>query len=92
MKVLKKHALSMVLVTLAIVLAGSYAVGATEQVNINTATVDQLMQLDRVGAKYAQRIVEFREQYGPFTAPEEIMKVKGIGKKTWEANKDRIVI
>jgi competence protein ComEA len=65
---------------------------AMEKVNINTASVDQLMDLDRVGAKYAERIVQYREQYGPFAAPEDIMKVKGIGQKTWEANKDRIVV
>jgi competence protein ComEA len=67
-------------------------VSAMDKVNINTASVEQLMQLDRVGASYAQRIVEYREKNGPFKAPEEIMNVKGIGKKTWEANKDRIVV
>ena len=50
------------------------------------------MELDRVGAKYAQRIVEYRETVGPFKKPEDIMNVKGIGKRTWEANKDKIVI
>ena len=81
-----------VLLSLAVIFAGaSYAV-AMEKVNINTASAEQLMTLDRVGAKYAQRIVEYRESIGPFDRPEDIMKVKGIGKKTWEANKDRIVI
>ena len=46
----------------------------------------------RVGEKYAQRIVEYREANGPFEKPEDIMKVKGIGSKVWEANKDRIVV
>lgn len=81
-----------VLVTVAVILAGTCYVNAMEKVNINTASVEQLMQLDRVGANYAQRIVEYRETHGQFKAPEEIMKVKGIGKKTWEANKDRIVV
>ena len=80
------------LVALAIILAGTCGASAMDKVNINTASVEQLMQLDRVGASYAQRIVEHREKYGPFQAPEDIMKVKGIGKKTWEANKDRIVV
>ena len=81
-----------VLVSMAVILTGACGVCAMEKVNINTASVDQLMDLDRVGAKYAERIVEYREQYGPFSAPEDIMKVKGIGQKTWEANKDRIVV
>ena len=50
------------------------------------------MQLDRVGPKYAQRIIDYREHVEPFKKPEDIMKVKGIGKKTWEANKHRIVV
>lgn len=81
-----------VLVTIAVILTGACYVSAMDKVNINTAPVEQLSELDRVGAKYAQRIVEFREKYGPFKAPEDIMNVKGIGQKTWEANKDRIVV
>ena len=68
------------------------AMDAVDTININTATVDQLMQLDRVGQKYAEKIVEYRETVGPFNTPEEIMNVKGIGQKTWEANKERIVV
>ena len=65
---------------------------AMEKININTASVETLMQLERVGQRYAQKIVDYREKVGPFKTPEEIMNVKGIGEKTWEANKDRIVI
>lgn len=81
-----------VFVTLLVIFTGSYCSAAMEKVNINTAPVEQLTQLDRVGANYAQRIVEYRETVGPFEKPEDIMKVKGIGKKTWEANRDKIVI
>jgi competence protein ComEA len=81
-----------VLVTIAVILTGACYVNAMDKININTAPVEQLSELDRVGANYAQRIVEYREKNGPFKAPEEIMNVKGIGKKTWEANKDRIVV
>jgi competence protein ComEA len=80
------------LISIAVILAGTCCVSAMDMVNINTASVEQLMQLERVGANYAQRIVEYREKNGPFKAPEEIMKVKGIGEKTWEANKERIVV
>jgi competence protein ComEA len=62
------------------------------KVNINTATVDELVQLDRVGPRYAEKIIAFRQENGPFEAPEDIMLVAGIGQKTFELNKDRIVV
>ena len=62
------------------------------KVNINTATVQELVQLKGVGTQYAQRIVEFREANGPFQKPEDIMKVQGVGQKTWEMNKELIVL
>jgi competence protein ComEA len=72
---------------------GIGAVIAQEQVkiNINKATVDELCNLKRIGPSYAQRIVDYREQNGPFQKPEDIMKVKGIGLKTFEANKEIII-
>ena len=81
------------LVLVAFLLAtGIGAVMAQEQVkvNINKATVEELCLLKRIGPSYAQRIVDYREQNGPFQKPEDIMKVKGIGLKTFEANKDII--
>lgn len=92
MKHLRKNVWIAVLVSIAVILTGTCGVCAMEKVNINTASVDQLMDLNRVGAKYAKRIVEYREKYGPFDAPQDIMNVKGIGQKTWDANKDRIVV
>jgi competence protein ComEA len=62
------------------------------KVNINEATVEELAQLKNVGPGYAQRIVEHREQNGAFEKPEDITKVKGIGQKTWELNKERIIV
>ena len=61
-------------------------------VNINTASADELVKLEKIGPQYAARIVEYREKNGPFKAPEDIMNVSGIGPKTYEMNKDRIVI
>lgn len=75
------------LVTLAL-LAGlvAPALATTEKsevVNINTATVQELKLLPRVGPALAQRILEFRQANGPFKSPEELMRVKGIGEKTF---------
>ena len=85
MKSFRRRGWFIALVTVAMILSNVCAVGAMEKVNINTASVEQLMELDRVGAKYAQRIVEYREKFGPFQTPEDIKNVKGIGEKTWEA-------
>ena len=42
-------------------------------VNLNTATVTELMQLPRVGQKTAERIIAFRKQHGGFQRPEELI-------------------
>lgn len=52
-------------------------------VNLNTATVTELMQLPRIGQKTAERIVAFRKEHGGFQRPEELMNVKGIGEKAF---------
>lgn len=52
-------------------------------VNLNTATATELMQLPRVGAVTAERIVAFRKQHGGFRRVEELMNVKGIGEKSF---------
>jgi competence protein ComEA len=85
------------LVTLAMILVIALLVPVVsaeeiEKININTASVEKLVQLKWIGPKYAQRIVEYREKNGPFEKPEDIMLVSGIGPRAWEANKDRIVV
>ncbi|MEA1945739.1 MAG: ComEA family DNA-binding protein [Thermodesulfobacteriota bacterium] len=62
------------------------------KINLNKATVEDLIQLKGIGQKYAERIVEFREKNGPFEKTEDLMNVPGIGPKIWENNKDRIVV
>jgi competence protein ComEA len=62
------------------------------KVNINTAGKEQLMDLPRIGEKIAERIIEYREKNGKFKRPEDIMKVKGIGEKTFKKFEKRIVI
>lgn len=62
------------------------------KVNINTATAIQLQRLEGIGEKKAADIIAYREQNGPFTSIEDIMKVKGIGQKTFDKFKDNIEI
>jgi competence protein ComEA len=52
-------------------------------ININTATQTQLESLPGVGAKAAQRILEYRKQNGNFKKVEDLMNVKGFGEKTF---------
>lgn len=63
---------------------------AGAKIDINTASAAELMALDGIGKAYAEKIVEYRKTNGPFKTPEDIMKVAGIGKVTWEKNKDKI--
>lgn len=77
-----------ILMTLALaaILSGeALAATAAGQVNINTASVQELQLLPRVGPSLAQRIVDFRAENGPFKAPEELTRVKGFGEKSFEA-------
>lgn len=61
-------------------------------VDLNTATRTEFMQLPHIGGRTATRIVEFRTRYGRFHRVEEIMNVKGIGRKTFEMIKPHIRI
>ncbi len=58
--------------------------GPVQPVNLNTATVTELMQLPKVGARTAERIVAWRKEHGGFRRPEELMHVKGIGEKGYQ--------
>ena len=66
--------------------------GQKTKVNINTASVSELETLPQIGPKVAQRIVDFRTQNGKFKKIEELMKIKGIGEKTFEKLKDLITV
>ena len=76
---------------LSLALAGAAIAGET--VNINTAdvaTIDRV--LVNVGPAKAQAIVDYRKANGAFKSAEQLAMVKGIGLKTVEKNRDRIVL
>lgn len=54
-----------------------------EKININTADAETLETLNGIGEKMSQRIIKYREENGGFKQIEDIMKVKGIGEKTF---------
>jgi competence protein ComEA len=59
-------------------------------VNINTASREELEQLPGIGSVYAGRIVDFRNENGPYARIEDVMKVKGISKGMFDQLKDYI--
>ena len=62
------------------------------KVNINTASVEELTQLQKVGPKTAERIVAYRNDNGPFKTVDDLKNVKGVGDKILELNKGRISV
>lgn len=62
-------------------------------VNINKADAAALAEaLNGVGSVTSKRIVSYREENGPFGAPEDLMNVNGIGPATFEDNKEDILL
>ncbi|OOF28223.1 hypothetical protein BZJ18_05850 [Salinivibrio sp. IB872] len=65
----------------------------TIQVNINTADAKTLAEkLEGVGPSKAAAIIEYRDNHGAFRAPDDLIKVKGIGRATLKKNRDRIKV
>ncbi|MBD8094276.1 helix-hairpin-helix domain-containing protein [Pseudomonas fluorescens] len=63
------------------------------KVNLNTADAESLRRdLFGIGAAKAKAIIAYRDSNGPFTAVDELLEVKGIGKALLEKNRDRLAI
>jgi competence protein ComEA len=65
---------------------------STELIDINTASQSELMTLPSIGETNSQRIIEYREQNGPFVSIEDIINVSGIGPGIYERIKDLITV
>ncbi len=52
-------------------------------VNLNTATASQLQELPGIGPVLAQRIIDYRTRWGPFSSVDDLRKVSGIGESTY---------
>lgn len=64
----------------------------SQRVNINSATASELEALPGIGPALAQRIIDYRVANGPFSAPEDIIKVRGVGEQTFEQLRDHITV
>jgi competence protein ComEA len=66
---------------------------AGEAVNINTANAETLMKiLKGVGSDKASAIIAYRQQHGPFKSADQLVEVKGIGKKLVDMNREMITV
>ncbi len=87
-----RKSLQFVLVALVVLTVAGSAIAAdmaaspapTGVVNLNTADATQLSLLPRVGAKAAQRIVDYRREHGLFKKTSDLMQVKGFGDKKYQ--------
>ncbi len=68
------------------------AAKAGDKVNINTASLQELQTLPRIGPQIAQRILDYRKENGNFKRVEDILKVRGVGEKVFEQLKDKITV
>ena len=83
------------LAVLAVAASAMLAVSAAqpeEPININTATVEELTELSGIGSTIAGRIVEWREENGPFSSTEELMNITGIGENTYEKIRQHVTV
>ena len=62
------------------------------KVSINTATLEELMNLPGIGESKAKDIINYRETNGPFTSIEDLLKIKGIGESILAKIKENITL
>ena len=62
----------------------------SEPLDLNSATLDELIDLPGIGPVLAQRIIEYRERHGGFRTLEELLEIRGIGPKRFEQLKGRV--
>jgi competence protein ComEA len=70
----------------------SYAAQRGARININTASAKQLEALPGIGKGLAERIIEYRQKYGPFAKPEHLIMVRGISEHRFQAIRDQITV
>lgn len=73
-------------------LQGAKSAGNFGLINLNSASMEELMTLSGIGESKALAIIQYREENGRFASIEEIKNVKGIGDGIFEQIKESITI
>ncbi len=76
---MKRGSVFVVGVIFVMCMLGTAVYAGQGQININTATSEELQLLPGIGQSTAQKIIEFRQANGPFSSLDDLVKVKGIG-------------
>jgi competence protein ComEA len=63
---------------------------AAAPISLNTATVEQLDQLEGIGPATAQKILDWRKEHGGFGSVEDLRQISGIGPKRFESLKEKV--
>ena len=92
MEVIRKVAVILIFAALVTFVSNLADAEHSAKVNINTATVKELVSLKGIGEKKAESIVEYREKIGSFAMIDELKGVKGIGDKIFNKIKNHIAI
>jgi len=89
---MKKVLVLLLMVCFMAAMAAPVVAVGSDTININTASVDELTQLQKVGPKTAENIVAYRDANGLFKTLDDLKNVKGVGDKILELNKDRMTV
>jgi competence protein ComEA len=92
MKIVKRIFTVLIVILVVAVLVRVVSAEEPAKIDLNKASVEELMQIKGIGQAYAERIVEYRDKNGQFKQIEDIMKVKGIGSKLFESIKGLITV
>lgn len=68
------------------------ALSTSNKLDINTASLPQIMQLPGIGPSLAQSILDYRKENGPFSSTRDLLNVPGIGEKRLARIKSRIIL
>lgn len=70
----------------------SSIINSSGKISINQADESQLVTLDGIGPAKANAIIAYRQENGPFKSVDDLLHVSGIGQKTLDAIKEKIVV
>ncbi len=88
----RSHFTISIMALMLIVSLSGMGFAADGQVDLNTSTAKELQQLPGIGKGLAKRIIDYRTANGPFKTIEDLLKVKGIGKKMFARMQDRLTV